>query len=91
MANVIVDIKLMPSKPDVDLKKIEAQARKILEENKAKVTKTRQEPIAFGLTALIITFLRDESLGGVEDLETKLKQIKQVQDVQTLDVTRAMG
>ncbi len=91
MANVIVDIKLMPSKPDIDLKKIEEQARKVLEENKAKITKTRQEPIAFGLTALIITFLRDESLGGVEELETKLKQIKQVQGVQTLDVSRAMG
>ena len=91
MAKVIVDIKLMPSEPNQDLKKLETQAKKLLEENKAKITRSRQEKIAFGLTALIITFLRDESLGGVEDLEEKLKKIKGVQDVQTQDVTRAMG
>ena len=53
--------------------------------------KTEQEPIAFGLKALKITFVMDEDKGSTDPLEETLKNLDGVNSVETIDVRRAVG
>jgi elongation factor 1-beta len=92
MTNVIITMKIMPKSPETDLSKVE-------EEAKAKITafagegdmKTEQEPIAFGLKALKILFVMDESKGSTEELEKDVSSIEGVNSVDVVDVRRAIG
>jgi elongation factor 1-beta len=92
MANVIITLKIMPESPDADLAKIEEEAKK-------KITafagegdmKTEEEPIAFGLKALKMLFVMDESKGSTEELEKEIASIEGVNSVEVADVRRAIG
>lgn len=92
MANVIVTLKIMPVSPDIDLAKIESEAKnKIISfagEGDMRIT---QEPIAFGLKALNILFVMDEKKGSTESLEKEISTIEGVQSVEVTDVRRAVG
>jgi elongation factor 1-beta len=92
MANVVVTLKIMPESPEVDLNNIEAQAKaKIIDFSQSKEMKTEQEPVAFGLKALKITFVMDESKGSTDALEESIKTISGVNSVEAVDVRRAVG
>ena len=92
MAQVVATIKIMPKSPEIDLGKIEEESKlKIKEFSGNEEMKTEQEPIAFGLTALKITFVMDEDKGSPDSLEEELKQIPGVNSVETIDVRRAIG
>jgi len=90
MAVVAVTIKLMPVSPSVDLIKIKSDAEKIIKELDAYLHSVKQEPIAFGLNALI--FIVGWKEGKDPDmLEQELGKIKNVQSVEVTDVRRAIG
>ncbi len=92
MANVVVTLRIMPQSTDVDLSKIEDEAKKeIVDFCSSKEFKTSIEPIAFGLKALNIIFVMDESKGSTEALENKISQISGVESVEVTDVRRAIG
>ena len=92
MANVVVTFRIMPNNPTIDLSLIEAEAKKeIVHFCNSKEFKTTIEPIAFGLKALNIIFVMDESKGSTEDLEKKVSQINGVESVEVTDVRRAVG
>jgi len=91
MARVIVTIKLMPSSPEVDLKKVEEQAVKEINAFGGQIGKIEHEPIAFGLKAIMISFFSDESKSNLDPLEDSLKKIKDVESVETVEVRRALG
>jgi len=91
MAQVIVTVKIMPESPDSDLKAIEETSKKQIAEFGGEVGKVEIEPIAFGLNALKLFFVMDESKGDTEPLENTLKNIEQVQSVEVTDVRRAIG
>ena len=92
MTNVVITMKIMPISPETDLSKIE-------EEAKAKISafagegdmKIEQEPVAFGLKALKILFVMDESKGSTEELENDVATIEEVNSVEITDVRRAIG
>ncbi len=92
MATIIVTLKIMPESPETDLSKIQEQAKKLITEFAGETEiKTEQEPIAFGLKALKILFVMDESKGSTEELETKIKALEGVNSVEVIDVRRAIG
>ena len=92
MAQVVVTLKIMPESPDVNLGNIENEAKaKIQDFSQSQEMKTEQEPIAFGLKAINITFVMDESKGSTESLEEQIKTISGVKSVETVDVRRAVG
>jgi elongation factor 1-beta len=92
MANAIVTIKIMPEDPSVDLKAIEVEALKQIEEYAGKGdTKVTIEPIAFGLKAINIIFIVDEKLGSPDAITEQLEKIEGVNSVETIDVRRAIG
>ena len=92
MANVIITLKIMPESIDIDLHKVEADAKKkIIDFAGPGDTKVEQEPIAFGLKALQIIFVMDEDKGSTEKLEDEVKEINGVKSVEVTDVRRAVG
>ena len=92
MAQVIITLKIMPESPDTDLDEIEDKVKSMIEDFSGETqTKSEIEPIAFGLKALKITFVMDESKGSTDDLEEEIKGIKQVNSVEVVDVRRAIG
>lgn len=89
---VVVTIKIMPKSPEIDLDNVETQAKeKIKAFSDSQEMKIEQEPIAFGLKAINLTFVMDESKGSIDPLEEQLKTIKGVNSVETVDVRRAIG
>lgn len=92
MANVVVTLRIMPQNSEIDLNELESQAKKkIVEFCSSKEFKTNIEPIAFGLKALNILFVMDESIGSTEALEQRISQLIGVESVEVTDVRRAVG
>ncbi len=92
MAQVVATLKIMPESPEIDLNAIEAKAKeKIAEFSGNNETRSEQEPIAFGLKALKITFVMEESKGSPDSLEADIRSIEGVNSVETIDVRRAIG
>jgi len=92
MASVVATIKIMPDSPEVDLDKIETDAKsKILSFTGKDEMKSETEPIAFGLKSLKIIFVMDEEKGSPDSLEEDIGTIEGVKSVETVDVRRAIG
>lgn len=91
MADVVITMMIMPENPEVDLSKIESQAKKMISDFGGEVGKIEYEPVAFGLKALKLIFVSDEKKGGTEDLEQKISEIPGVMSVEVTDVRRAIG
>lgn len=92
MAKAIVTLRIMPESPDVDLEDlsetIHGHIRDFAGEGE---TKQSIQPIAFGLKALNITFVMEESKGSTDDLENAITDVAGVQSVEVTDVRRAIG
>ena len=84
MGEVIVTIKIMPDSPETDMNKLLLYVKE-----KCKVEKEEIRPIAFGLKALIIYTIVQDS-GGTDKLEETLSLIPNVQSVEVTDVRRAL-
>jgi elongation factor 1-beta len=90
MALAILKLKIMPTSPEVDL----GQMRKALEQKVgeigAKLHSIEEEPIAFGLVALIVIMAWPEEK-GMEEAEAALSGIDGVNSVEVIDYRRAFG
>ena len=92
MARVVVTIRIMPQNTEVDFSELEGKAKKeIVKFCNSKEFKTEIQPIAFGIRALNILFVMEESIGSTENLENKINQIEGVESVEVTDVRRAIG
>ncbi len=91
MADVIVQIKVMPESPELNLDELSEKINSEITRFGAEVHKTEREPIAFGLFALKIIFIYDEKKGDSEPLEKSIEAIKGIQSVEVVDVRRAFG
>ncbi len=91
MAKVIVTMKIMPEGPETDLSSIEEDISFVIRSFEGSSINFEKQPIGFGLVALIVKFAIDESKGGTEEIENKLKEISGVQSVEVTMVSRALG
>ena len=92
MANSIITIKVMPESPDVDLKTLKVKVKEAIVNYAGEgETKDEVEPVAFGLKALKIIFVVDESNGGTDNLEKEISEIEGVNSIEVTDVRRAIG
>jgi elongation factor 1-beta len=91
MARVVVTLTINPDSPDVDLAKLEEAAKKEVSDFGGDVGKVEHEPIGFGLKAIRILFIMDESKGSTETLEQKIGGLKGVASVRVTDVRRTIG
>ncbi len=91
MARVLVTLRIMPESVDVSLSKVEDEVRELIKSVGGEVVKVEKEPIAFGLVALRFIYRIDESKGGTQELEDKLKEVKGVLSGEIIDVRREFG
>ncbi len=84
MAKVLVSVKLFPSEPNIDMAQLRDKVAKSLE-GRASVYKFEEEPIAFGLVALIAHVMLPEDAGGqMQDVEDRLRKVEGVNELQVL-------
>lgn len=90
MSIAAVKIKILPSSPEVDLEKLKDKIKSMIEKKGGKNCQFEEEPIAFGLKALIALFAWPEN-AELEPLENSLKEIEDTSSIQTIDIRRALG
>lgn len=90
MGFVAVQMKLMPNSPSADLKAIEKKAEEIINSMHKTIVKVEEQPIAFGLKAIILSFAWNDEI-DTEKLEAELQKIENVSSVEVLDVRKAFG
>ena len=92
MAKVVVTLKIMPKSPEIDLNALEEKAKEEIKNFYGESeTKTEIEPVAFGLKALKIIFVMDESKGSPDPLAEKVSSLEDVNSAEITDVRRAIG
>jgi elongation factor 1-beta len=90
MALAAVTIKIMPTSPEVDLKKLRADVEATIKKIGGILHNCEEQPIAFGLKALIFIIGWPESKDP-DAIETELSKIKNVNSAEITDVRRAFG
>jgi len=88
LARVLVSLKIFPSDVDVSRDALKKEIEKNLPKY-ASVYRFEEEPIAFGLVALIAHILVPEDrTGGIDEVESSLRKIGKISNFQTLMVRR---
>ena len=85
-----IKIKLMPSSPETNLEEIKKHAKIIIEENKGLNVSFEEKPIAFGLKAVIVSFIWPEEK-ELEPLEESLEKMENVVSEKIIDMRRSIG
>ncbi len=97
MAKVIVTFNIMAESPDTDLSAVEVKVKELVtifagDDFKLDSDfKSEIVEVAFGLKALDVKVILDESIGGTENLEQDLAKIENVKSVEVKDVRRIIG
>jgi len=89
MGEVLTTMKIMPDSPDVDLEAIKAATKDSMPEG-AKLHDISEEPIAFGLVAIILNFITEDGEGGSEPVEEMVSAIEGVASFEITGVGRLM-
>jgi len=85
-----IKIKVMPESIETDFEKIKVEAKKRIESEKGILSSFEEQPIAFGLKALIITLAWPEAK-DTSILEDHIKSIEGVSNADIIDYRRALG
>lgn len=89
MGEVLTTMKIMPDSPDVDLEAIKEAIKTSMPES-AKINDIAEEPIAFGLVAVILSFITEDGEGGSEAVEEMVQGIEGVASFEVTGVGRLM-
>lgn len=88
MAKVLVSLKIFPSDVTVDLEDLKKKIEDCLPDF-ASVYKFEEEPVAFGLVAVIAhLLLPEDKAGGLNEVEEALKKVDEIGNLQTLTIQR---
>ncbi len=88
MAKVAVLLKVMPNSLDIKLNDLKNEITKYLPEG-YQIIDSKEEPVAFGLKALILLVSMPENTeGGTEELESIIRNVEGVEDVEVETVSR---
>jgi len=90
MAVAAIRIKLMPDSPDTDLDKVKQAIEEKIRELDSILNSIDEEPIAFGLKALIVTVAWKEEK-DTSILEDAMRNIEGISNVDIVDYRRAFG
>ncbi len=88
MGKIVIAYKIFPSESTVDLELLQEKIEKELADI-ASNQRFAKEPIAFGLSALIVNMVLPEDKEGIlDETEKRLTNIEEVGQIQTLGVNR---
>ena len=89
MGEVLTTMKIMPESPEEDLEAIKATIESSMPEG-AEIHEISEEPIAFGLVAIILNFITEDGEGGSEAVEEIVSAIDGVASIEITGVGRLM-
>jgi elongation factor 1-beta len=89
MGDVVAKIKVMPKSSETDLNEMKTNIEKAIPEG-VKLSGFTEEPIAFGLKALMVTVVLADTEGGTESVESAIAEVNDVESVQVVEVGRAL-
>ena len=88
MGKIVIAYKIFPSEASVDLELLKEKIKKELSDI-VSVQRFGEEPIAFGLSALIVNMVLPEDKEGIlDETEKRLSKIEEVGQIQTIGVNR---
>jgi elongation factor 1-beta len=87
LAKVIAQIKIFPTETTVDLAELRKKVEKALPPGTA-VARFDEEPIAFGLVALVARVAMPDAEGQMDKVEEALKSVENVGEIQVVNVWR---
>ena len=88
MAKILISYKILPTEVTVNLEELKQKIKKSLPEYSS-VHGFAEEPIAYGLVALIAHIvLPEDKPGGLDQLEKALQEISEISQIETLTVHR---
>jgi elongation factor 1-beta len=88
MSQIVATMKIFPNDINIDLNKLKTSIRKDLPKN-VSVYRFDEEPIAFGLVAIIAHIIMPESNSGEMDrIEESLRKIDAISEVEVILVRR---
>jgi elongation factor 1-beta len=88
-AKVIVTFSIMPESVEVNLESLSNSVKSILSKH-GEVAKIEEKPVAFGLKALEVMAILDESKGSTEPIENEISDIEGVNSIEVTDVRRTV-
>lgn len=83
MGTVAVILRVMPESPEIDLARLKEAIRREV----PAVKDIREEPIGFGLKALVVAALVQDAGGETDALEAAIQKIPGVERAEITDVT----
>jgi elongation factor 1-beta len=86
MANLLVRVKVMPKEAEIKPEQIIEDIKTLNPE--IQIRSSREEPIAFGLVALIADFLTDDEAGAMEKIEEGIRKSSLVGEFEVLGASR---
>jgi len=89
MGSVNIKLRIMPTSPEVNLEEIKEKIKEKVESEGGKGCSFEEEPIAFGLKAIILLFIYPEEK-EFEPLENEIGKIENVKSIQVIDMRRAL-
>ena len=90
MGFVAVQMKLMPDSPEANLESIQKKVEEVINSMHKTLVKFEQQPIAFGLKAIVTSFAWNDEI-DTEKLEEEFSKIEHVSSVEVLDIRKAFG
>jgi len=88
MGDVAAKIKVMPESVDTNLAELKEQLKAAIPAGANLHGDIVEEPIAFGLKALIVTLIVNDQEGGTEAIEESFAKIPGAENVKVIDVNR---
>ncbi|MCW7076510.1 MAG: elongation factor 1-beta [Candidatus Syntropharchaeales archaeon] len=85
MGEVAAHIKVMPEGVETDLARLREKLEAVLPEG-VRLHGFKEEPIAFGLKALMVTVILADMEGGTERIEGAFADVEGVESVQVTEV-----
>lgn len=85
-----VQYKVLPESLEIDLNVLKEKVKVAIEENKGIVSEVIEQPIAFGLKALIFSFAFPEE-NDIDQIEGFIKEVEGVSSCELIDYRRALG
>jgi len=85
MGDVAVRMRVMPEGTDVDLERLGEDIKKAIP-GYARLHAVEKKPIAFGLKALIVVIIQSDRMGGTDEAEKAIAEIKGVESVEVEEV-----
>ncbi|MEA3324967.1 MAG: elongation factor 1-beta [Euryarchaeota archaeon] len=89
MGEVVAVIKIMPNGVDVDLEKLKEDLAAVMPAG-IDLNGIAEEPIAFGLVALMVTVVVGDVEGGTESVENAFAEVSGVESVQVAEIGRLL-